>query len=317
MKDGKKIELTSYADLFTTQESRDDAQREKVVEIPLSELYQFANHPFKVVDDEKMQETAESIREHGVLMPAIARPRPDGGYELISGHRRHRACQLAGLETMPVIVRNLDNDQATIIMVDSNLQRETLLPSERAFAYKMKMEAMSHQGVRTEITSRQVVGKLETADLVGEAAGESGRQVQRYIRLTELIDELLQMVDNHVIAFNPAVELSYLTKDEQRMLLVAMDSEQATPSLSQAQRLKQLSRDGQLDEDSMLTIMSEEKKVELDKLTFNHKVLHTYFPKHYTPKQMEDAIIALLEEWRRREQQKAKLQQHMKKGPDR
>lgn len=317
MKEGRKVELTSLDDLFSTQESRDDAQREKVVEIPLSELYQFANHPFKVLDDEKMQETAESIREHGVLVPAIARPRPDGGYELISGHRRHRACQLAGLETMPVIVRNLDNDQATIIMVDSNLQRETLLPSERAFAYKMKMEAMSHQGVRTEITSRQVVGKLETADLVGEAAGESGRQVQRYIRLTELIDELLQMVDNHVIAFNPAVELSYLTKDEQRMLLVAMDSEQATPSLSQAQRLKQLSRDGQLDEDSMLTIMSEEKKVELDKLTFNHKVLHTYFPKHYTPKQMEDTIIALLEEWRRREQQKAKLQQHMKKGPDR
>lgn len=317
MKDGKKIELTSYADLFTTQEGRDDAQREKVVEIPLSELHQFANHPFKVLDDEKMQETAESIREHGVLVPAIARPRPDGGYELISGHRRHRACQLAGLETMPVIVRNLDNDQATIIMVDSNLQRETLLPSERAFAYKMKMEAMSHQGVHTEITSRQLVGKLETADLVGEAAGESGRQVQRYIRLTELIDELLQMVDNHVIAFNPAVELSYLTKDEQRMLLVAMDSEQATPSLSQAQRLKRLSRDRQLDEDSMLTIMSEEKKVELDKLTFNHKVLHTYFPKHYTPKQMEDTIIALLEEWRRREQQKAKLQQHMKKGPER
>ena len=317
MKEGRKVELTSLDDLFSTQESRDDAQREKVVEIPLSELYQFANHPFKVLDDEKMQETAESVREHGVLVPAIARPRPDGGYELISGHRRHRACQLAGLETMPVIVRNLDNDQATIIMVDSNLQRETLLPSERAFAYKMKMEAMSHQGVRTEITSRQLVGKLETADLVGEAAGESGRQVQRYIRLTELIDELLQMVDNHVIAFNPAVELSYLTKDEQRMLLVAMDSEQATPSLSQAQRLKQLSRDGQLDEDSMLTIMSEEKKVELDKLTFNHKVLHTYFPKHYTPKQMEDTIIALLEEWRRREQQKAKLQQHMKKGPDR
>ena len=278
MKDGKKIELTSYADLFTTQEGRDDAQREKVVEIPLSELHQFANHPFRVVDDEKMQETAESIREYGVLVPAIARPRSEGGYEIVSGHRRHRACQLAGLETMPVIVRNLDNDQATIIMVDSNLQRETLLPSERAFAYKMKLDALKHQGTRSDLTSSQVGMKLQVLDIIGQQAGDSRNQVHRYIRLTALIPELLDMVDNRVIAFNPAVELSYLKPDEQKLLLEAMDSEQATPSLSQAQRLKTLSQKGSLNYDVMVVMMSEEKKTDLDKVTLNHDVLQKYFP---------------------------------------
>ena len=300
MKDGKKIELTSYADLFTTQEGRDDAQREKVVEIPLSELHQFANHPFRVVDDEKMQETAESIREYGVLVPAIARPRSEGGYEIVSGHRRHRACQLAGLETMPVIVRNLDNDQATIIMVDSNLQRETLLPSERAFAYKMKLDALKHQGTRSDLTSSQVGMKLQVLDIIGQQAGDSRNQVHRYIRLTALIPELLDMVDNRVIAFNPAVELSYLKPDEQKLLLEAMDSEQATPSLSQAQRLKTLSQKGSLNYDVMVVIMSEEKKTDLDKVTLNHDVLHKYFPKSYTPKRMEEKIIELLEAWQKR-----------------
>lgn len=300
MKDGKKIELTSYADLFTTQEGRDDAQREKVVEIPLSELHQFANHPFRVVDDEKMQETAESIREYGVLVPAIARPRSEGGYEIVSGHRRHRACQLAGLETMPVIVRNLDNDQATIIMVDSNLQRETLLPSERAFAYKMKLDALKHQGTRSDLTSSQVGMKLQVLDIIGQQAGDSRNQVHRYIRLTALIPELLDMVDNRVIAFNPAVELSYLKPDEQKLLLGAMDSEQATPSLSQAQRLKTLSQKGSLNYDVMVVIMSEEKKTDLDKVTLNHDVLHKYFPKSYTPKRMEEKIIELLEAWQKR-----------------
>ena len=234
----KKVELASVDDLFSTEESRADAQREKVLEIPLSELHPFKDHPFKVRDDEAMMETADSIRQYGVLVPAIARPDPNGGYELVAGHRRHRASELAGKDTMPVIVRDLDDDQATIIMVDSNLQRESLLPSERAFAYKMKLEAVKHQGARTDLTSRQVVGKLEMADVVGEKAGDSGRQVQRYIRLTELIPELLDMVDEKKIAFNPAYELSFLKKEEQTQLLDAMDSEQATPSLSQAQRLK-------------------------------------------------------------------------------
>ena len=227
----KKVELASVDDLFSTEESRADAQREKVLEIPLSELHPFKDHPFKVKDDEAMMETADSVRQYGVLVPAIARPDPEGGYELVAGHRRHRASELAGKETMPVIVRELDDDAATIIMVDSNLQRESLLPSERAFAYKMKLEAVKHQGARTDLTSRQVGGKLEMADVIGAKAGDSGRQVQRYIRLTELIPELLDMVDEKKIAFNPAYELSFLKKEEQVQLLDAMDSEQATPSL--------------------------------------------------------------------------------------
>ena len=238
----RNIELKSVDDLFATEEIREDAQREKVQNIPLGELHPFRNHPFKVKDDAAMQDTVESVREYGVLVPAIARPDPDGGYELIAGHRRHHASELAGKETMPVIVRDLDDDAATIIMVDSNLQREELLPSERAFAYKMKLEALKHQGARTDLTSRQVVGKLEMADIVGKNMGESGRQVQRFIRLTELIPTLLDMVDERKIALNPAVELSYLKKEEQTLLLEAMDSEQATPSLSQAQRLKKFSQ---------------------------------------------------------------------------
>ena len=270
----KKVELASVDDLFSTEESRADAQREKVLEIPLSELHPFKDHPFKVKDDEAMMETADSIRQYGVLVPAIARPDPNGGYELVAGHRRHRASELAGKDTMPVIVRDLDDDQATIIMVDSNLQRESLLPSERAFAYKMKLEAIKHQGERSDLTSRQVGEKSQTSiSLVADQAGESQRQVQRYIRLTELIPELLDMVDEKKIAFNPAYELSFLKKEEQVDLLDAMDSEQATPSLSQAQRLKKFSQEGHLNIDVMRVIMGEEKKSDLDKITFTSDTL--------------------------------------------
>ena len=299
----KKVELASVDDLFSTEESRADAQREKVLEIPLSELHPFKDHPFKVKDDEAMMETADNIRQYGVLVPAIARPDPNGGYELVAGHRRHRASELAGKDTMPVIVRDLDDDQATIIMVDSNLQRESLLPSERAFAYKMKLEAVKHQGARTDLTSRQVVGTLEMADVVGEKAGDSGRQVQRYIRLTELIPELLDMVDEKKIAFNPAYELSFLKKEEQVDLLDAMDSEQATPSLSQAQRLKKYSQEGHLTLDMMRVIMGEEKKSDLDKITFTSDTLRKYFPRSYTPQRMQETIIKLLEQWQRKRQQ--------------
>ena len=298
----RNIELKSVDDLFATEESRADAQREKVQEIPLGELHPFRNHPFKVKDDAAMQDTVDSVREHGVLVPAIARPDPGGGYELIAGHRRHHASELAGKETMPVIIRDLDDDAATIIMVDSNLQREELLPSERAFAYKMKLEALKHQGARTDLTSRQVVGKLEMADIVGKNMGESGRQVQRFIRLTELIPELLDMVDERKIAFNPAVELSYLKKEEQTLLLEAMDSEQATPSLSQAQRLKKFSQQKMLSLDVMRAVMSEEKKTDLDRVTLKNETLRRYFPKSYTPKQMEDTIIKLLEGWYKKRQ---------------
>ena len=286
----KKVELASVDDLFSTEESRADAQREKVLEIPLSELHPFKDHPFKVKDDEAMMETADSVRKYGVLVPAIARPDPDGGYELVAGHRRHRASELAGKETMPVIVRDLDDDAATIIMVDSNLQRESLLPSERAFAYKMKLEAVKHQGARTDLTSRQVGGKLEMADVIGAKAGDSGRQVQRYIRLTELIPKLLDMVDEKKIAFNPAYELSFLKKEEQVQLLDAMDSEQATPSLSQAQRLKKFSQEGHLSLDVMRAIMGEEKKSDLDKVTFTSDTLRKYFPRSYTPQRMQETI---------------------------
>ena len=296
---GRSLSLTSYDDLFSTDESRADIDREKVMEIPLSELFSFKDHPFRVKDDDKMQETAESIKEYGVLVPALARPRVDGGYELIAGHRRKRGCELAGLDTMPVIVRDMDDDAAVIVMVDSNIQRESLLPSERAFAYKMKLEAIKHQGARSDITSRQLVGKLEAADIVGRDAGESGRQVQRYIRLTNLIPEILDMVDNKRIALNPAVELSYLKPVEQTMLLDAMDCEQTTPSLSQAQRLKRFSQEGKLTEESMLAIMSEEKKSDIDRISLPRDTIKKYFPKDYTPKQMEDQIIDLLKKWSR------------------
>ena len=298
----RNIELKSVDDLFATEESRADAQREKVQNIPLEELHPFKNHPFKVKDDAAMQDTVDSVREYGVLVPAIARPDPDGGYELIAGHRRHHASELAGKETMPVIVRDLDDDAATIIMVDSNLQREELLPSERAFAYKMKLEAIRHQGKRQEPTSSQVGMKLQALDIVGQQAGDSRNQVHRFIRLTELIPELLDMVDERKIAFNPAVELSYLKKEEQTLLLEAMDSEQATPSLSQAQRLKKFSQQKMLSLDVMRAVMSEEKKTDLDRVTLKNETLRKYFPKSYTPKQMEDTIIKLLEGWYKKRQ---------------
>lgn len=300
----KNIRLTSVDDLFSTEASREEDQREKVQEIPLEELHPFPNHPFKVLDDDRMLDTAESIREHGVLVPAIARSRTAGGYELIAGHRRKRGCELAGLATMPVIVRDLDDDAATIIMVDSNIQRESLLPSERAFAYKMKLEAMKRQGSRNDLTSGQVGQKLKwSVEKVAEQAGDSTKQVQRYIRLTELIPPLLNLVDERKIAFNPAVELSYLKPEEQTILLDAMDSEQATPSLSQAQRLKQFSQQGRLSEDVMRAILSEEKKTEVDRITLSNETLRRYFPRSYTPKQMEETILKLLEGWHRRRQQ--------------
>ena len=299
----KKIELASVDDLFSTEESRQDEQLEKIQEIPLSELHPFKDHPFKVKDDDAMIETADSIKKYGVLVPAIARPLPDGGYELVAGHRRRRASELAGKETMPVIVRDLDDDAATIIMVDSNLQRENLLPSERAFAYKMKLEAIKHQGARTDLTSVQVEQKLSARDQVAKEAGErSGIQVMRYVHLTELIPELLDMVDEKKIAFNPAYELSFLKPDEQQMLVETMDYEQATPSLSQAQRMKKFSQDGKLSEDVMLAIMSEEKKGDLDKVTLSSDTLRKYFPKSYTPAKMQETIIKLLEQWQKKRQ---------------
>ena len=299
----KKIELASVDDLFSTEEGRQDAKLEKIQEIPLSELHPFKNHPFKVKDDEAMMETADSIKQYGVLVPAIARPDPEGGYELVAGHRRRRASELAEKETMPVIIRDLDDDAATIIMVDSNLQRESLLPSERAFAYKMKLEAVKHQGARTDLTSRQVGEKSQTSiQKVADQAGESQRQVQRYIRLTELIPELMDMVDEKKIALNPAYELSFLKKEEQVDLLDAMDSEQATPSLSQAQRLKKYSQEGHLTLDMMRVIMGEEKKSDLDRVTFTSDTLRKYFPKSYTPQRMQETIIKLLEEWQKKRQ---------------
>ena len=299
----KKIELASVDDLFSTEEGRQDAKLEKIQEIPLSELHPFRNHPFKVKDDEAMMETADSIKKYGVLVPAIARPDPEGGYELVAGHRRRRASELAEKETMPVIIRDLDDDAATIIMVDSNLQRESLLPSERAFAYKMKLEAVKHQGARTDLTSRQVGEKSQTSiQKVADQAGESQRQVQRYIRLTELIPELMDMVDEKKIALNPAYELSFLKKEEQVDLLDAMDSEQATPSLSQAQRLKKYSQEGHLTLDMMRVIMGEEKKSDLDRVTFTSDTLRKYFPKSYTPQRMQETIIKLLEAWQKKRQ---------------
>lgn len=298
----KNIVLKSVDDIFQTEENRADAQRERVQEIPLDQLKPFRNHPFKVRDDQRMLDTVDSIREYGVLVPAIARPDPEGGYELISGHRRKRGCEMAGLQTMPVIIRDLDDDAAVLVMVDSNIQREELLPSERAFAYKMKLEALKHQGARSDLTSSQLGTKLRADELLAQQAGESRNQVQRFIRLTELISELLDMVDERKLAFNPAVEVSYLKRDEQRMLLEAMDAEQTTPSLSQAQRLKKFSQEGRLTEEAMSAIMGEEKKSDMDKVTLRSDTLRRYFPKSYTPKQMEQTIIKLLDVWQKQRQ---------------
>ena len=299
----KNIVLKSVDDIFQTEENRADAQRERVQEIPLDQLKPFKNHPFKVRDDQRMLDTVDSIREYGVLVPAIARPDPNGGYELISGHRRKRGCEMAGLQTMPVIIRDLDDDAAVLVMVDSNIQREELLPSERAFAYRMKLEAIERVKGRPKKVGQVVPdfqGKRST-EIVADGTGESYKQVQRYIRLTELIPELLDMVDERKLAFNPAVEVSYLKQDEQRMLLEAMDAEQTTPSLSQAQRLKKFSQEGRLTEEAMSAIMSEEKKSEMDKVTLRSDTLHKYFPKSYTPKQMEQTIIRLLDVWKQRQ----------------
>ena len=299
----KNVKLTSVDDLFSTEESRADEQREKVVEIPLSEIHPFENHPFKVTDDDRMLDMAESIREHGVLVPGLVRPREDGGYEMIAGHRRHRASELAERDTMPVIIRDLDDDAATIIMVDSNIQRETLLPSERAWAYRMKLDAMKRQGKRTDLTCGQVGHKSEKSVMrVADEAGESVKQVQRFIRLTELIPDILDMVDEKKIAFNPAVELSYLKPKEQTDLLDAMDSEQATPSLSQAQRLKRFSQEGTLNIDMMRAIMSEEKKTEVDKVVIPMKTIAQYCPRGYTPDQVTNYVIRVLERaWQQRQ----------------
>ena len=300
----KNIVLKSVDDIFQTEENRADAQRERVQEIPLDQLKPFKNHPFKVRDDQRMLDTADSIREYGVLVPAIARPDPNGGYELISGHRRKRGCEMAGLQTMPVIIRDLDDDAAVLVMVDSNIQREELLPSERAFAYRMKLEAIERVKGRPKKVGQVVPdfqGKRST-EIVADGTGESYKQVQRYIRLTELIPELLDMVDERKLAFNPAVEVSYLKQDEQRMLLEAMDAEQTTPSLSQAQRLKKFSQEGRLTEEAMSAIMSEEKKSDMDKVTFRSDTLRRYFPKSYTPKQMEQTIIKLLDVWQKQRQ---------------
>ena len=301
----KKVELASVDDLFSTEEGRQDAKLEKIQEISLSELHPFKNHPFKVKDDEAMMETADSVRQYGVLVPAIARPDPEGGYELVAGHRRHRASELAEKETMPVIVRDLDDDAATIIMVDSNLQRESLLPSERAFAYKMKLEAMKRQAGRPTKENSSQLGNYfgkKSSELLAEQVGQSKNQIFRYIRLTELIPELLDMVDERKIALNPAYELSFLKKEEQRDLLDAMDSEQATPSLSQAQRLKKYSQEGHLTLDMMRVIMGEEKKSDLDRVTFTSDTLRKYFPKSYTPQRMQETIIKLLEAWQKKRQ---------------
>lgn len=295
------VSLTSYDDIFGPEETY-----ERVQEIPLEELHPFKNHPFKVIDDEAMLRTVESVARYGVLAPAIARPRVEGGYELVAGHRRHHASELAGKETMPVIVRELDDDAATILMVDSNLQRERILPSERAFAYKMKMDAIKHQGSRSDLTSGQVVQK-SSLEQIAEGTGESYKQVQRYIRLTELIPELLKMVDDGVIKFNPAVELSFLKKEEQENFIEAMDYSQNTPSLSQAQRLKKLSQDGKCTLEAMCAVMDEQKKEELDKVVIKNDVLKKYFPKSYTPKQMESTIIKLLEQWQKKRNREMSL----------
>ena len=297
------VSLKGADDIFSTEESRQEQQREQVQQIPIGELFPFKNHPFKVLDDESMQRTVESVEQYGVLSPLIARPRPEGGYEIISGHRRQHAAQLAGLDTLPVIVRNMDDDAAVLLMVDSNLQRENILPSERAFAYKMKLEAIKKQGARSDLTSGQIVQKSKLSiERVAEDAGEGYKTVQRFIRLTNLIPELLDMVDEKKIAFNPAVELSYLDESQQRDFLEAMNDTQNAPSLSQAQRLKKLAQEGHFSYDVAFAVMGEEKKDELDKVVIKNDTLRKYFPRSYTPKQMEDTIIKLLDQWQRKQQ---------------
>ena len=301
-KSSLSVSLKGADDIFSTEESRQEQQREQVQQISIGELFPFKNHPFKVLDDESMQRTVESVEQYGVLSPLIARPRPEGGYEIISGHRRQHAAQLAGLDALPVIVRNMDDDAAVLLMVDSNLQRENILPSERAFAYKMKLEALKNQGARSDLTSAQLGRKLETADIVGQESGDSRNQVRRFIRLTNLIPELLDMVDEKKIAFNPAVELSHLDTNQQRDFLEAMNDTQNAPSLSQAQRLKKLAQEGRFSYDVAFAVMGEEKKDELDKVVIKNDTLRKYFPRSYTPKQMEDTIIKLLEQWQRKQQ---------------
>ena len=304
-KNSLNVSLKGADDIFSTEESRQEQQREQVQQIPIGELFPFKNHPFKVLDDESMQRTVESVEQYGVLSPLIARPRPEGGYEIISGHRRQHAAQLAGLDTLPVIVRNMDDDAAVLLMVDSNLQRENILPSERAFAYKMKLEALKNQGARSDLTCVQIGHKLNGAkarDIVADESGDNARNVQRFIRLTNLVPELLDMVDEKKIAFNPAVELSYLDTNQQRDFLEAMNDTQNAPSLSQAQRLKKLAQEGHFSYDVAFAVMGEEKKDELDKVVIKNDTLRKYFPRSYTPKQMEDTIIKLLEQWQRKQQ---------------
>ena len=294
--------LSSYDDIFSTEESRQEEQREQVQQIPIGELFPFKNHPFKVLDDDSMSDTVESVKQYGVLSPLIARPRPKDGYEIISGHRRQHAAELAGLETLPVIVRQMDDDAAIILMVDSNLQREHILPSERAFAYKMKLDAMKNQGTRSDLTSTQVVSKLRSNEKLGAENNQSRETVRRFIRLTNLIPELLDMVDNKTVSFNPAVELSYLSPEQQQEVIRAMDDTQNFPSVSQAKRIKKLAQDGTFTTETIVAIMGEEKKSELDTVTIKNDTLRKYFPRSYTPKQMEDTIIKLLEQWQKKRQ---------------
>ena len=296
------VSLKGADDIFSTEESRQEQQREQVQQIPIGELFPFKNHPFKVLDDESMQRTVESVEQYGVLSPLIARPRPEGGYEIISGHRRQHAAQLAGLDTLPVIVRQMDDDAAIILMVDSNLQREHILPSERAFAYKMKLDAMKNQGTRSDLTSTQVVSKLRSNEKLGAENNQSRETVRRFIRLTNLIPELLDMVDNKTVSFNPAVELSYLSPEQQQEVIRAMDDTQNFPSVSQAKRIKKLAQDGTFTTETVVAIMGEEKKSELDTVTIKNDTLRKYFPRSYTPKQMEDTIIKLLEQWQKKRQ---------------
>ena len=294
--------LSSYDDIFSTEESRQEEQREQVRQIPIGELFPFKNHPFKVLDDDSMSDTVESVKQYGVLSPLIARPRPKGGYEIISGHRRQHAAELAGLETLPVIVRQMDDDAAIILMVDSNLQREHILPSERAFAYKMKLDAIKNQGTRSDLPSTQVVSKLRSNEKLGAENNQSRETVRRFIRLTNLIPELLDMVDNKTVSFNPAVELSYLSPEQQQEVIRAMDDTQNFPSVSQAKRIKKLAQDGTFTTETVVAIMGEEKKSELDTVTIKNDTLRKYFPRSYTPKQMEDTIIKLLEQWQKKRQ---------------
>ena len=294
--------LSSYDDIFSTEESRQEEQREQVQQIPIGELFPFKNHPFKVLDDDSMSDTVESVKQYGVLSPLIARPRPKGGYEIISGHRRQHAAELAGLETLPVIVREMSDDAAVILMVDSNLQREHILPSERAFAYKMKLDAIKNQGARSDLTSPQVASKFRSDDEVAKGQGISGDTVRRFIRLTNLIPELLDMVDNKTVSFNPAVELSYLSPEQQQEVIRAMDDTQNFPSVSQAKRIKKLAQDGTFTTETVVAIMGEAKKDELDKVVIKNDTLKKYFPRSYTPKQMEDTTIKLLEQWHKKRQ---------------